>query len=182
MEKVKNNIIIEGCRKGSRNAQIELYKSLAPRLYRSCLRIIGNPQEAEEAMQDSILKILKFLSTGSNEELEYFDSWSNKIAIRTAIDYVRKQSVQTEDLNEYTLTDEETDDSDSDFPFSVEAIKNACNELAPGYRVVLSLYLFEGYDMEEIGEILNLKPSSVRSQYMRGKRKLLEVLSKTSTK
>ena len=48
------------------------------------------------------------------------------------------------------------------------------NQLADGYRIVLSLYLFEGYDMEEIAQILRLKPASVRSQYLRGKRKLIE--------
>ena len=56
--------------------------------------------------------------------------------------------------------------------------KAACQQLPAGYRVVLSLYLFEGYDMEEIASILNIRPASVRSQYLRGKRKLLEQLTK----
>ena len=58
--------------------------------------------------------------------------------------------------------------------YTVEQIKQAMEKLPEGYRVVLSLYLFEGYDMEEIAQILHVKPASVRSQYLRGKRKLIE--------
>ena len=58
-----------------------------------------------------------------------------------------------------------------------EQVREAIKRLAPGYRVVLSLYLFEGYDMDEIAQILNLKPVSVRSQYMRAKKRLLEEIS-----
>jgi RNA polymerase sigma-70 factor (ECF subfamily) len=60
---------------------------------------------------------------------------------------------------------------------AVAQIKEAVPKLPPGYRIVLSLYLFEGYDMEEIASILNIQPSSVRTQYLRAKRKLLDLIS-----
>ena len=58
----------------------------------------------------------------------------------------------------------------------VEKIRRGIEQLPEGYRVVLSLYLFEGYDHEEIGEILNISESTSRTQYMRGKKKLLEMI------
>jgi RNA polymerase sigma-70 factor (ECF subfamily) len=148
-------------------------------MYRSCFYILGKSEDAEEAMQDAVMKVFKFLEN-STEDVEHIDAWSRKIAIRTAIDYVRRHTEETEELKEYSIPDEDEQDTadEENVTFSVEKIKKACEELPAGYRVVLSLYLFEGYDMEEIGEILGIKPASVRSQYLRAKRKLIELLDK----
>ena len=61
--------------------------------------------------------------------------------------------------------------------YTVLQVKEGMKKLAAGYRVILSLYLFEGYDMEEIASILKIQPPSVRSQYLRAKRKLLDIIA-----
>ena len=177
MMKETNIHLIEQCRKGNRSAQLALYKQFATRLYNVCLRIIGNPQDAEEAMQDSFLKV--FIRLEQYQAGTSFEAWLQQIAVRTAIDYVRRQLPEGEDLtDDYAeLADEDTPDEE-ELQCSVAQVKAACQQLPAGYRVVLSLYLFEGYDMEEIASILNIRPASVRSQYLRGKRKLLEQLTK----
>ena len=175
--KETNIHLIEQCRKGNRSAQLALYKQFATRLYNVCLRIIGNPQDAEEAMQDSFLKA--FTRLEQYQAGTSFEAWLQQIAVRTAIDYVRRQLPEGEDLtDDYAeLADEDTPDEE-ELQCSVAQVKAACQQLPAGYRVVLSLYLFEGYDMEEIASILKIQPASVRSQYLRGKRKLLEQLTK----
>ena len=177
MMKETNIHLIEQCRKGNRSAQLALYKQFATRLYNVCLRIIGNPQDAEEAMQDSFLKV--FIRLEQYQAGTSFEAWLQQIAVRTAIDYVRRQLPEGEDLtDDYAeLADDDTPDEE-ELQCSVAQVKAACQQLPAGYRVVLSLYLFEGYDMEEIASILNIRPASVRSQYLRGKRKLLEQLTK----
>lgn len=177
MMKETNIHLIEQCRKGNRSAQLALYKQFATRLYNVCLRIIGNPQDAEEAMQDSFLKV--FTRLEQYQAGTSFEAWLQQIAVRTAIDYVRRQLPEGEDLtDDYAeLADDDTPDEE-ELQCSVAQVKAACQQLPAGYRVVLSLYLFEGYDMEEIASILNIRPASVRSQYLRGKRKLLEQLTK----
>ena len=98
-------------------------------------------------------------------------------AIHTAIDYVRRQTPDWEELRDnYAEPDSDEPDED-EINYSVAQIKKACNLLPPGYRIILSLYLFEGYDMEEIASILKIQPPSVRSQYLRAKRKLLEIIA-----
>ena len=72
--------------------------------------------------------------------------------------------------------DEEGPDEE-DIQYSVAQIKEATKKLPAGYRIILSLYLFEGYDMEEIASILKIQPPSVRSQYLRAKRKLLDIIA-----
>lgn len=63
--------------------------------------------------------------------------------------------------------------------YTVDEVKRAINNLAPGYRVILSLYLFEGYDHQEIGDILKISSSTSRSQYLRAKKKLVAQIKST---
>ncbi|MDR0429704.1 MAG: RNA polymerase sigma factor [Tannerellaceae bacterium] len=175
MKEVTENLI-EKCRRGNRSAQLALYNRYARRLYIACLRIVGNVPDAEEAMQDSFLKI--FTRLEQYQDGQCFEAWIHRIAVHTAIDYVRKHTQEWEELSENVaepITDDEPDDSDIEY--SVAQVKDATQKLPMGYRVVLSLYLFEGYDMEEISSILKLQSSSVRSQYMRAKRKLLDIIT-----
>ena len=146
---------MEGGRTGARNAQLKLYERYARMLFATCLRILANTEEAEEAMQDSFLKIFTHLEQ-YHEEMS-FEGWIRQIAV-----------LPTDNLPD--LPEEEEEEP----LYTVEQIKQAMEKLPEGYRVVLSLYLFEGYDMEEIAQILHVKPASVRSQYLRGKRKLIE--------
>lgn len=71
--------------------------------------------------------------------------------------------------------DEDTYD-ESDILYTVENIKQVMQKMPDGYRTVLSLYLFEGYDHDEIALILDVAKSTVRTQYIRAKQKLLQML------
>lgn len=168
--------IIRGCREGSRSAQLSLYKQFAQRLYVACVRIVGNAAEAEEAMQDTFLKIFTRLDQYHNDQC--FEAWIHRIAVHTAIDYVRRQTPEWEELSDnLPVTDDDEGPDEEAINYSVAQIKSACQKLPAGYRVILSLYLFEGYDMEEISSILKIQPPSVRSQYLRAKRKLLDIIA-----
>lgn len=148
----------------------------AKRLYNVCLRIIGNPADAEEAMQDTFLKVFTKISQ-YHYELS-FEAWMKTIAVRTAIDHLRQMQPDWDELPEnFALAEEETEDWEA-VELSVAAVKEGIKQLATGFRVILSLYLFEGYDMEEISSILHIQPASARSQYLRGKKKLLDIIER----
>ena len=83
---------------------MKLYGQYAQKLYAACLRIVGNRAEAEEAMQDSFLKIFSKIDQYKTEQ--NFEAWMQRIAVHTAIDYVRRQSPDFEELP-YNLPDEE---------------------------------------------------------------------------
>ncbi len=167
--------LIEGCRKGKRDAQLALYKQFAQRLYIACLRIVGNSGEAEEAMQDAFLKI--FTRIDQYKDYQCFEALITQIAVHTAIDYVRRQNPEWEELSDNYAAPESDGPDEEEIQYSVKLIKEATQKLPAGYRVILSLYLFEGYDMEEIASILHIQPPSVRSQYLRAKRKLLDIIA-----
>lgn len=169
--------LVEGCRKGSRAAQLALYRNHAGRLYAACFRIIGNASEAEEAMQDAFLKI--FTRIGQYRTGLCFEAWMQQIAVRTAIDYIRRQTPVLEELTDRyaDVSVEEEEFAEENAAYSVQRVKDGLQRLPAGYRMILSLYLFEGYDMEEIASILDIKQVTVRTQYLRAKKKLLELIA-----
>lgn len=168
--------LIEACRRGEHSGQLRLYKQYARLLFVACLRIVGNTQEAEEAMQDSFLKI--FTRIDQYQDGQSFEAWMHRIAVHTAIDYVRRQSQEFEELSVNYAEPEEDGPDEEDINYSVKQIKEAMEKLQPGYRVVFSLFYFEGYDTEEIASVLHIQPASVRSQCLRARRKLLEIIQR----
>jgi len=153
--------------------QRDLYHEHYRRIYNTCLRIVGNPPDAEEAMHDTFLKL--FAKMDSVGEMGNFYAWSKSIAVNTAIDRVRKKKMIFESVDKLHVVDEDPVDEEA-IQLSVEKIKKKLTELPDGYRIVLSMHLFEGYDFEEIAQVLNLKEVSVRTQFSRGRKKLLQLI------
>ena len=149
----------------------ELYQLHYRRIYNTCLNIIGNPPDAEEAMQDVFLKL--FDNIHNLQEESAFYSWSRSIAIRTAIDRVRKKKPVFEQIDNLFIADEEPDE---EIELSVESVKRELNNLPDGYRVILSMRLLEECEFKEIAQALQIKESTVRSQYTRGRDKLAGML------
>ncbi|MDR2809544.1 MAG: sigma-70 family RNA polymerase sigma factor [Tannerellaceae bacterium] len=168
--------LIESCRRGNKSAQLLLYKKYVRKLYLTCLRITGNRMEAEESMQDAFLKVFTRLNQFKDEQS--FEVWIHCIAAHTAIDYVRRHTPEWEELSvNYVEPVEEDEMQEETIQYTAAKIKEAIQLLPAGYRIVLTLYLFEGYDMEEIASILKIQPTSVRTQYLRAKRKLLNIIT-----
>ncbi|MGQ8337902.1 RNA polymerase sigma factor [Sunxiuqinia sp. A32] len=177
MEAVYKNIhqdVIDRCKSGEREAQFQLYKLYYKSMYNTSLRIVGNEVEAEDIMQESFLNAFKKINT--YEGKVSFGAWLKKIVVNRSLDYLKKRKVYFEEINEKIVDEDnplmETREID------VEKIKKAISQLPEGYRVVLSLYLLEGYDHDEISEILGISNSSSRSQLLRAKLKLKDYLLK----
>ena len=175
MEGLYKNIhqdIIDGCRKGENKAQFQLYKLYYKTMYNVSLRIVNDENEAEDIMQESFLKALQKIETYRGEVS--FGAWLKKIVVNRSLDALKKRKVIFEEINErkHDLEDYRMDPKEID----LEKIQKAINRLPDGYRVVLSLYLIEGYDHEEISQILGITNSASRTQFLRAKNKLKEYL------
>jgi RNA polymerase sigma-70 factor (ECF subfamily) len=129
--------------------------------------------DAEEAMHDVFLKLFEHIDDLQDEKAFY--SWSRSIAIRTSIDRVRKKNPVFVQIDDLSIADEEPDDEPA---LSVEAIKRELNRLPDGYRIILTMRLFEDCEFDEIARTLQIKESTVRSQYVRGRDRLAENLKK----
>ena len=139
------------------------------------MRLINNEADAEDVMQEAFLKAFTKIDTYKGEVS--FGAWLKKIVINRSLDYLKKRKVKFEEISEKTkqIVDFQMETKE----VNVKVIKDAIQKLPDGYRVVLSLYLIEGYDHEEISEILGISNSNSRTQYLRAKNKLRELLKDT---
>jgi RNA polymerase sigma-70 factor (ECF subfamily) len=167
--------IIDQCREGNQKAQFQLYKLYYKPMYSVCMRIINNDADAEDVMQEAFLKAFTKMDTYKGEVS--FGAWLKKIVINRSLDYLKKRKVKFEEINEKTnkIIDYQMETKE----VNMKVIKDAIQKLPDGYRVVLSLYLIEGYDHEEISEILGISNSNSRTQFLRAKNKLREILKDT---
>ena len=166
--------VIDRCQKGDARAQFELYKLYYKPMYNVCLRLVGNAVEAEDVMQEAFLKA--FTKIDTYEGKVSFGAWLKKIVINRSLDQLKKRKVKFSELNE-KIPDEETVSIEIS-EVHMEKLKKTIMLLPDGFRTVLSLYLIEGYDHEEIAQILGISNGSSRSQYLRAKLKLRQMLHK----
>lgn len=175
METLYKNIhqdIIDGCKEGNQKAQFQLYKLYYKTMYSVSMRIINDEMEAEDVMQEAFLSAFEKIDTYKGEVS--FGAWLKKIVINRSLDHLKKKRVKFEEVTEKTerIPDYQMEIKEVD----VNQIKKAIQQLPDGYRVVLSLYLIEGYDHEEISQILEISNSASRTQLLRAKNKLREQL------
>jgi RNA polymerase sigma-70 factor (ECF subfamily) len=168
--------LVERCRRGDRRSYGELYEKYAKAMYNTSLRIVNHTADAEDVLQESFCDA--FAAIESFGYKSTFGAWLKRIVINKSINALRKRKMDIIDIEKTSavhLPEEESYDEEA-MKFKVDEIKKAVKELPNGYRTVLSLHLFEGYDQEEVAEILQISHATVRTQYMRAKQKLLLLL------
>jgi len=167
--------IIEQCVKGSRKAQYNLYKLYSKAMYNICFMMMNNREEAEDILQDSFIDAFTQLSSFKFDST--FGAWLKKIVINKCINAHKKKKadiVYFENLNYFEIKDEEI--NFNDIELSIQKIKKAMKNLPNGGRMIFSLYLLEGYDHAEIAQILNITESTSKTQYMRAKNRIKELI------
>jgi len=147
-------------------------------MYNTCYRILNNAEEAEDVLQESFISAFKNLNHFRGDSS--FGSWLKQIVLNKAINQVKKRKLERLPEDDKFDVEEETVDNEMEgYPFTVEKVKRAIEMLPDGYRVVMSLYLLEGYDHGEIAEILGISESTSKSQFNRSKKKIKEILQMT---
>ncbi|MCY1719063.1 sigma-70 family RNA polymerase sigma factor [Prolixibacteraceae bacterium Z1-6] len=164
--------IIDQCRDGNQKAQFQLYKLYYKAMYSVCLRIVNDEMEAEDVMQEAFLSA--FNKIGSYKGEVSFGAWLKRIVVNRSLDYLKKRKVKFEEVTEQTTQVPDYQMATKEVDLNI--LKSAIQVLSDGYRVVLSLYLIEGYDHEEISQILGISNSASRTQLLRAKQKLRELL------
>lgn len=172
--------LVEACRLNDRESQIKIYDLYYKAMYNASFRIVGNAMEAEDIMQESFLEAFKKIDTFRSEG--HFGAWLKKIVVNNSINSLRKKkellSLDETGIDLPDSSDEETAYSENVF-CRLEEIRDAINLLPDNYRILLSLHLLEGYDHEEISEILKTSYGNIRTRYSRAKQKLLEIIMKS---
>ncbi|BDD10392.1 RNA polymerase subunit sigma-24 [Fulvitalea axinellae] len=165
--------LIQGCLRNDERARRKLYQQYAPGMYNVCKRMVNDEDDAKDVLQEVFISA--FSNIGNYRGDATFGAWIKRIAVNKSINFLNRKRAELVPLGDSDPADQSAYDEDGD-KWSVETVRSALRKLPDGFRVVVSLYLFEGYDHQEIGEILGISPSTSKTQYMRGKKKLLNLL------
>jgi RNA polymerase sigma-70 factor (ECF subfamily) len=173
--------LIDDCRNGSTKAQFEIYKLYYKAMYNTSLRLMNDNLEAEDIMQEAFLSAFKNIHT-YKEEVS-FGAWLKKIVVNRSLDVLKKRKLDTEPIDDRRIALIDNDDSeDIDYQAQKMAeVKQAIQQLPENYRILITLHLIEGYDHDEIGEILGMTNSAVRTGYSRARKKLQDMLNNKKT-
>jgi RNA polymerase sigma factor (sigma-70 family) len=167
--------LLEGCRKGDRKAQENLYKTLASRMMGVCMRYAKDTFEAEDVLQMGFVKVFQKVSEFRGEGS--FEGWIRRIMVNTAIESYRKN---LRNLNVVDI-DEVYDQPQSTFDMSGLELKDLLKlvqQLSNGYRLVFNMYVIEGYSHKEIAGQLGITEGASKSQLSRARAILKEKIIK----
>jgi RNA polymerase sigma factor (sigma-70 family) len=165
--------LIEECRKGSSKAQFRLYNQYSRAMYNLAHRILNNREDAEDILQESFVECFRNIDSFRFEST--FGAWLKKIVVNKCINHIKKKKIDLElcETLPATIAEEE-----EEAIYDTGKIFKGIEMLPDGYRIILTLYLLEGYDHSEISQILGITESTSKSQFSRAKEKLRNILSK----
>ena len=175
------NQLIQNCIKGSGEAQRLFYNRFASTVYGVCLRYAKNVMEAEYTMQDSFVKIFKYLK--DYQGAGSLEGWVRRVAVNTAITQYRKglkgkYDAQVEE--QWHLSDQSFDQMSAEY--TMEEMLGCIQALPDGYRTVFNLYAVEGFKHKEIAEMLEIDVNTSKSQFSRAKGHLQKALLELSAR
>ena len=172
--------IIEACKKGNERSKYELYQLYSKAMFNVCYRIMNNREEAEDMLQEAFTQA--FLKLDSFRYESNFGAWLKRIVINTCLNAINKRKLELTYCD--TIYDKELpqEEEEKELQFTIANVTKAMEKLPEGSRMVFSLYLFEGYDHGEISQIMNITESTSKSQFMRAKRRVVEILNEQKNK
>lgn len=162
--------LIEGCKRGDRKAQKELYEMYSRKMMGVCLRYIGDRETARDLLQDGFIKV--FTSIDSYSGNGSFEGWIRKIFVNCALEYLRKSDVLRESVGFDLSIDQIGFDDLIISEISASELLKLVQDLPNSLRAVFNLFAIEGYSHKEVAKMMDISESTSRSQYVRAKQLL----------
>lgn len=164
--------LLQQCKENNQKAQLALYNQYYSAMFNVAFRIVNDKTLAEEIMQDGFLSAFTKLDSYSGTVT--FGAWLKKIVVNRSINELKKNSnYQTENLNEnFEMVDPNDEESLAVNSLKAEQVLKIMQELKPNYKIILTLFFIEGYDLEEISGILNISNENCRTTMSRAKESL----------
>ncbi len=169
--------------KGDANAFERLYQLHNRRVYSLCLRMVGNPAAAEDLAQEAFLQLFRKIQTFRGESA--FSTWLHRLTVNVVLMRLRRKNVIESSLDELAEQDEESGSAprevgaaDLQLSGSVDRVnlERAVGHLPPGYRAVFLLHDVEGYEHNEIADMLGCSIGNSKSQLHKARTRLRELL------
>ncbi|MGA2984137.1 MAG: sigma-70 family RNA polymerase sigma factor, partial [Terriglobia bacterium] len=173
--------LIARAQRGEEEAFAALFEAHKRRVYSLCLRMTGNTAEAEDLTQEAFLQLFRKISTFRGESA--FSTWLHRLAVNVVLMHLRKKGLQQISLDEMDTSQDEpvkrdygSDDRRLTGSIDRIGLQKAIADLPPGYRAVFVLHDVEGYEHNEIAEIMKCSVGNSKSQLHKARMKLRERL------
>ncbi len=174
----KEQKLLRKCASGDRKAQLDLYKKYAQGMFKVSFSIVRNSTLAEDVVQEAFISIFKNLDSFKGEVT--FGAWMKKIVVNKSITALKKERRFDFETESKELIEEENWNENE---VAIMILKKCMRQLSDKYHTIISLYYLEGYDHEEIAEILNISYDNSRTILSRAKVKLKKLIeNERSTK
>lgn len=166
--------LVNKCKQNDERAQMRLYDLYAKSMFNTAVNFVKDRAIAEDMMQEAFIKAFDKIETFNNKVT--FGAWLKRIVINQCLDLLKKRKLKIVDMQEQQLEVPEEENWQVEMPVSMNQIKEAIESLTDSNKMVVKLFLLEGYDHQEIAQILGITEVNSRSQLHRGKLKLKEIL------
>lgn len=181
-EELPEAVIIQRAQRGDQESFERLYHMHKGRVYSLCLRMLGNPAQAEDMTQEAFLQLFRKVHTFRGESA--FSTWLHRLAVNVVLMHLRKKGVPVVSLEEATQPDEEEApprEFGAEDPLLLGSIdrvmlERVLQKLPPGYRLTFTLHDIEGYEHNEIAEMLGCSIGNSKSQLHKARLRLRELL------
>ncbi|WP_179318762.1 RNA polymerase sigma factor [Winogradskyella helgolandensis] len=162
--------LIENCIKQDVQAQGQLYKQYASKLFSLCLKYSKNYAEAEDNLHDAFITVFSKIEQYNNKGS--FEGWLKRIAINTSLQRYREDVGVYDIVNEGNIEDVSVDINDDNV--SIDFLLKIIQELPDRYRLVFNLYVLDGYSHVEISELIQISTGTSKSNLARARMILKE--------
>ena len=157
--------LIKNCIKQDAEAQSQLYKQYASKLFSLCLKYSKNYVEAEDNLHDAFITIYSKIGQYNNKGS--FEGWLKRIAINTSLQRYREDVGVYDIVNEGNIADVSVDIYDEDL--NIDFLLKIIQELPDRYRLVFNLYVLDGYSHVEISELIHISTGTSKSNLARAR-------------
>jgi len=173
---MEENQLINGCVRGELQAQKLMYELFAPSMMSLCMRYVCNRETARDLMQDGFIKLFAKIHTFSGKGS--FKGWMKKVFVSTILEHFRRKDVLRYSVDIETIDVQQEDETVSQFEhLTADDLFKCIANIPEGYRTVFNMYAIEGFAHAEIAKELKISENTSRTQYLKARKKLQNMLS-----
>jgi RNA polymerase sigma factor (sigma-70 family) len=165
--------LVHACLKHRPEAQRALYDRYKGKMYAMCLRYASSKAQAQDMLQDGFVQVFTDLHQFRHEGS--FEGWVRRVILHTIFRELKKQMRTVPYQGDEGFIHQPSDQEDDFNQRTAQELISMMQRLAPGFRTVLNMYIFEGYNHKEIAEVLGISEGTSKSQYLRAKAALREL-------
>mgnify|MGYP000125470429 CR=1 FL=1 len=157
----------------------DMYHQFAKQMLNLSARILNDVSAAEDVIQDAFIAGHQNLNKFNNAV--DFGNWLKRVVVNKSIDVLRKRNNMMFEIDEDTLNVGQQVADEEEPTYTIQNVMDAIKQLPDGYRIVLNLFLFEGFAHKEIASTLNISEGTSKSQYNRARKKLIQIIKSQNT-